>query len=91
MTLPVTFATLLIAAAALIPATAALAAPLSGPLALGEAAVAPIVQAQARYSNRAYRSYARAYGYRGYAARHCIRGEESETSAYPSWQVCHRR
>jgi hypothetical protein len=90
MKIPATFASLLIAAsAAFVPASAATAAPLAGPLALREAAAAPVVQVQVRYPRRAYRSYA--YAYRGSARRGCITGEESTTSAYPTWSVCHRR
>jgi hypothetical protein len=92
MTLPATFATLLIAAsAALLSAPAAVAAPLAGPLSLGEAAATPIVQV--RHTRRSHRGY-RAYGYRGYGAfarRGCVHGTPGETSAYPSWMVCHRR
>ena len=101
MNAPVTFANLFIAAsAALIPASAAtaapLAGPLAGPLALHEADAGSLVQVQYRYRYRyryprsAYRSYGYAYGYRGYGARGCVSGDDSTTSAYPSWAVCHR-
>jgi hypothetical protein len=88
-----TFAGLFIAtSAALIPASAATAAPLAGPLALREAAAGSLEQVQYRhryrYPRRAYRSYAY-YGYRGRGR--CVSGDDSTTSAYPSWQVCHRR
>ena len=101
MNAPVTFASLFIAAsAALIPASTAtaapLAGPLAGPLALHEADAGPFVQVQYRYRYRyryprsAYRSYGYAYGYRGYGGRGCVSGDDSTTSAYPSWAVCHR-
>jgi len=87
MTIRATFAGLLIAAGALMSAPVAGAAPLTGPLSLGQAEVAPVAQVQYRhrYSRRAYRSYA----YRGYGRRGCVSGDDSTTSAYPSWQVCH--
>jgi len=98
---PATFACLFIAAsAALIPAPAATAAPLAGPLALRAAADAgPLDQVQyRRYRgyNRGYGAYAYnrgygayAYAYRGYGRRGCVSGDDSTTSAYPSWAVCH--
>jgi len=92
MKFPATFASLIIAAsAALIPASAATAAPLAEPLALRGAAAGPLEQIQYRYRypRRAYRSYA--YAYRGYGRRGCVSGDDSTTSAYPSWAVCHRR
>jgi hypothetical protein len=92
MNLPATFASLFIVmSAAFIPASAATAAPLAGPLALRVAAAGPLEQVQYRYRypRRAYRSYA--YAYRGYGRRGCVSGDDSTTSAYPSWAVCHRR
>jgi len=79
------------ASAALIPASAATAAPLAGPLALRTVAAGEFEQVQYRYRypRSAYRSYA--YTYRGYGRRGCISGDDSTTSAYPSWAVCHRR
>ena len=104
MKIPPAFASLFIAAgAAFIPASAVTAAPLAGPLALREAAAGPLVQVQYRYRypRRAYRSYAYAYrgygayagayAYRGYAPRGCVTGDDSTTSPYPSWMVCHLR
>jgi len=110
------FASLIIAAsAALLSAPSAVAAPLAGPLSLGEAAVAPIVEVrEARhtrhtshprraYRGSGYRGDGAAYGYPGYGAgygyqgygdfgrRGCVRGSPAETSAYPSWMVCHDR
>jgi hypothetical protein len=92
MTNPAIFASLFISAsAALIPASAATAAPLAGPLALRTAAAGEFEQVQYRYRypRGAYRSYA--YAYRGYGRRGCVSGDESMTSAYPSWAVCYRR
>ena len=74
--------------AAFIPASAATAAPLAGPLALRAAAAGPLEQVQYRYPRRAYRSYA--YTYRGYGRRGCVSGDDSMTGAYPSWAVCYR-
>jgi hypothetical protein len=96
MNLPATFASLFIVmSAAFIPASAATAAPLAGPLVLRATAAGPLEQVQYRYRypRRAYRSYAYAYAYayRGYGRRGCVTGEDSTTSAYPSWAVCHRR
>ena len=93
MTNPAIFASLFISAsAALMPASAATAAPLAGPLSLREAAAGPLEQVQYRYyryPRRAYRSYA--YAYRGYGRRGCVSGDDSTTSAYPYWMVCHGR
>jgi hypothetical protein len=92
MNLPATFASLFIVmSAAFIPASAATAAPLAGPLALRAAAAGPLEQVQYRYRypRRAYRSYA--YAYRGYGRRGCVSGDDSMTSAWPSWAVCYRR
>jgi hypothetical protein len=101
MNLHATLASLCIAAsAALIPTSAATAAPLAGSLALREAAAGPLVQVQYRrygpsraYWRRAYRStaFAEANQYPGYWRRGCITGDDSTTSAYPSWMVCHLR
>ena len=106
MTNPAIFAGLFISAsAALIPASAATAAPLAGPLALRAAAAGEFEQVQYRYPRSAYRSYAyaprsayRSYGYGygaypgyGYGSRGCVIGDDSTTSAYPSWMVCHLR
>jgi len=107
MTNPAIFAGLFISAsAALIPASAATAAPLAGPLALRAAAAGEFEQVQYRYPRSAYRSYAyaprsayRSYGYYGYGAypgygygsRGCVTGDDSTTSSYPSWMVCHLR
>ena len=92
MTNPTIFASLFISAsAALILASAATAAPLAGPLALRTTA-GELEQVQYRYRYRyryprsAYRSYA--YTYRGYGRRGCVSGDDSMTSAYPSWAVC---
>jgi hypothetical protein len=89
MNLRATFAGLFIAtSAALIPASSATAAPLAGPVALREAAAGQFEQVQYRYRypRSAYRSYG--YAYRG-NGRRCVTGDESTTSAYPSWAVCH--
>ena len=112
---PAPFASLIIAASAALLAPSAVAAPLAGPLSLGKAAAAPIVEVrEARHTRhtshprRAYRGsgyrgdgaaygypgYGAAYGYQGYGdfgRRGCVRGSPAETSAYPSWMVCHDR
>jgi|SRR5262245_4589066 len=99
MTNPAIFAGLFISASAvLIPASAATAAPLAGPLALRAAAASEFEQVQYRYRypRSAYRSYAYApRAYRSYGAypgyRGCVTGDDSTTSSYPSWMVCHLR
>ena len=105
MTNPAIFASLFISAsAALIPASAATAAPLADPLALRTAAAGEFDQVQYRYRYRyryprsAYRPYSyaprsayRPYAYDaypGYGRRGCVSGDEVMTSAYPSWMVC---
>jgi len=98
MTNPAIFVGLFISAsAALIPASAATAAPLAGPLALRAAAAGDFEQVQYRYRypRSAYRSYGY-YGYGacpgyGYGSRGCVTGDDSTTSSYPSWMVCHLR
>src|SRR5262245_25163280 len=94
MTNPAILVSLSISAgAALIAASVATAAPLAGPLALRAAAAGEFEQVQYRYRYRyprsAYRSYA--YGFRGYGRRGCVGGDDSTTSAWPSWAVCHSR
>src|SRR5215468_7211552 len=97
MTNPAIFAGLFISvSAALIPASAATAAPLAGPLALRTAAAGEFEQVQYRYRypRSAYRSYGYGYGAYpgyGYGSRGCVIGDDSTTSAYPSWMVCHLR
>jgi hypothetical protein len=122
MMLPATFASLFLAAsAALLAMPAAVAAPLAGPLSLGEADAAPVVQVQQSqprqprrtnptrraYRNDGSRSPWDSYGSYGYGSgspygygsgsaygdygRGCVHGSPSETSAYPSWMVCHGR
>jgi len=92
-----TFAGLFIAAsAALLSSPAAVAAPLTGPLSLGEAGAAPIVEQvrHVRYGHHTYhsrRGYRARGSYGAFARRGCVHGTPSETSAYPSWMVCHRR
>jgi hypothetical protein len=93
MRVPTLFAGLFISAsAAFLSAPAAVATPASGTATLGQADVAPVVQVQYRHR---YRHGSRGYGYGSYATdfrrRGCIHGTPSETSAYPSSMVCHRR
>src|SRR5262249_19873613 len=91
MKLP-TCAGLLIAGAAFVSAPAAVAAPLAGPLSLGQANTAATEQVQYRRYHRVYRRHRGygAYAYaRGFGRRGCATGDDSTTSANPSWAVCH--
>jgi hypothetical protein len=90
----------LVTAAGLSFASAAAAAPIAPSLATAQAGAPAATTVQYTYRTPRQRENGwRAYGYSGNGygrnfgayGEGCVSGDDSTTSAYPSWMVCHRR
>jgi len=60
-------------------------------IALGAAVVLVTALGSASYAQQNAQEWQRAYENSKSGKKHCVGGDDSASSAYPSWMVCHPR